>query len=109
MTPLELCEPIFTKICVLNRLGRQQGDLLTYDHLRAEIEQLLAGVRNTAEADPALRMHWQKLELPMIFFIDSMIAESGLALAPTWNRTGWRMTAKNWPATRSFSICSTKD
>src|ERR1700676_1694426 len=87
MTPLELCEPIFTKICVLNRLGRQQADLLTYDHLRAEIEQLLAGVRNIAEADPALRMHWQKLELPMIFFIDSMIAESGLAAPATWNRT----------------------
>ena len=44
MTPLELCEPIFTKICVLNRLGRSQGGFTDYDHLRSEIEQLFAGV-----------------------------------------------------------------
>jgi type VI protein secretion system component VasF len=86
MTPLELCEPIFNKVCVLNRLGRKQGGLLNYDHLRSEIEQLLAAVRNSAEADPILKVHWQKLELPMIFFLDSMISESGLAVAATWNR-----------------------
>ena len=86
MTPLELYEPIFTRVCVLNRLGRKQGDLLNYDQLRSEIEQLLAGARNSAEADPVLRVHWQKLELPMIFFVDSMISESGLGVAATWNR-----------------------
>jgi type VI protein secretion system component VasF len=86
MTPLELCEPIFNKICVLNRLGRNQGALLTYDQLRLEIEQLFSELRNAAEADPALKAQWQKLELPMSFFVDSMVSESGLALAATWNR-----------------------
>jgi type VI protein secretion system component VasF len=85
MTPLELCEPIFTRICVLNRMGRAQGSLTNYDQLRSEIEQLLAGVRNSAEADPALKGQWQQLELPLIFFIDSMISESGLAVAAKWN------------------------
>jgi type VI secretion system protein ImpK len=85
MTPLELCEPIFTRICVLNRMGRAQGSLTNYDQLRSEIEQLLAGVRNSAEADPALKVQWQQLELPLIFFIDSMISESGLAVAAKWN------------------------
>jgi type VI protein secretion system component VasF len=87
MTPLELCEPIFTKICVLNRLGRSHAGFLDYDQLRTEIEQLLAGVKNSADPDPALKVQWQKLELPMIFFVDSMISESGLAAASTWNRT----------------------
>ena len=87
MNPLELCEPIFTRICILNRLGRQQGGLLSYDQLRLEIEQLFAEVRNSAETDPTLRMHWQKLEQPMTFFVDSMISESGLAVAATWNRS----------------------
>src|SRR5580704_3753783 len=87
MTPLELYEPVFTSVCGLNRLGRNQGGSLTYDQLRLEIEQLLAGIRNTAEADPVLKAQWQKLELPMIFFVDSMISESGLAVAATWNRT----------------------
>jgi type VI secretion system protein ImpK len=85
MTPLELCEPIFTRICVLNRMGRAQGGLLNYDQLRSEIEQLFAGIRNTAEADPALKVQWQQLELPLIFFVDSMISESGLAVAAKWN------------------------
>jgi type VI protein secretion system component VasF len=85
MTLLELCEPIFTRICVLNRMGRAQGSLTNYDQLRSEIEQLLAGVRNSAEADPALKGQWQQLELPLIFFIDSMISESGLAVAAKWN------------------------
>jgi type VI secretion system protein ImpK len=86
MTPLELCEPIFTKVCVLNRLGRSQGGLLNYDQLRSEIEQLFARIRNSADADPALKVQWQKLELPLTFFVDSMISESGLAIAATWNR-----------------------
>jgi type VI secretion system protein ImpK len=86
MTPLELCEPIFTKICVLNRLGRSQGGLLSYDQLRSEIEQLFTRIRNSADADPALKVQWQKLELPLTFFVDSMISESGLAIAATWNR-----------------------
>jgi type VI secretion system protein ImpK len=86
MTPLELCEPIFTKVCVLNRLGRKRGGLLNYDQLRSEIEQLFASVRHTAEADAGLKLQWQKLELPLIFFVDSMISESGLSVAATWNR-----------------------
>jgi type VI secretion system protein ImpK len=87
MTPLELCEPIFTKICVLNRLGRSHAGFLDYDQLRSDIEQLFARVRSSAEVDPALKVQWQKLELPMIFFVDSMISESGLAAASTWNRS----------------------
>jgi type VI protein secretion system component VasF len=86
MTPLELCEPIFTRICVLNRLGRSQGGLLSYDQLRLEIEQHFTSIRNSADADPALKVQWQKLELPLTFFVDSMISESGLAIAATWNR-----------------------
>jgi type IV/VI secretion system ImpK/VasF family protein len=86
MTPLELCEPIFTKVCLLNRLGRNQGSLLNYDYLRSEIEQLFAEIRNSADADPILKVHWQKLELPLTFFVDSMISESGLGIAASWNR-----------------------
>ena len=38
MTILELCEPIFRKICLLNRLGRKGGGSLDYDSLRMEID-----------------------------------------------------------------------
>jgi type VI protein secretion system component VasF len=86
MTPLELCEPLFTKVCLLNRLGRKGGGSLSYDQLRSEIEQLFATLRTSAEADPGLKAQWQKLELPLVFFVDSMISESSLAVAAEWNR-----------------------
>lgn len=86
MTLLELCEPLFTKVCLLSRLGRGGGGFLSADQLRLEIEQLFASIRKTAEADPALKVQWQKLDLPLIFFVDSMISESGLSLASAWNR-----------------------
>src|SRR6476659_4381079 len=86
MTPLELCEPLLTKICLLNRLGRKGGGSFSYDQLRAEIEEIFASLRASAETDPGLKAHWQKLELPLIFFVDSMISESGLTVAGEWNR-----------------------
>jgi type VI protein secretion system component VasF len=86
MTILELCEPIFRKICLLNRLGRKGGGSLDYESLRSEIEELFSRARKISEEDPEMRFQWQKVELPLIFFVDSMISESGLAAAPTWNR-----------------------
>jgi type VI secretion system protein ImpK len=86
MTPLELCEPLFTKVCLLNRLGRKSGGVASYDQLRLQIEGIFAEMRKAADSDPALRVQWEKLELPLIFFVDSMISESGLAVASTWNR-----------------------
>ena len=86
MTPLELCEPLFTKVCLLNRLGRKGGGVASYDQLRLQIEGIFAEMRKTADSDPALRIQWEKLEFPLIFFVDSMISESGLAVASTWNR-----------------------
>jgi type VI secretion system protein ImpK len=87
MTPLELCEPLFTKVCLLYRLGRMGVSVAGYDQLRLEIEEILTEIRKAADSDPALRIQWQKLELPMIFFVDSMISESGLTVAATWNRS----------------------
>ena len=87
MTPLELCEPLFTKVCLLNRLGRKGGGVAGYDQLRLQIEGIFADLRKAADSDPVLRVHWEKLELPLIFFVDSMISESGLAVAATWNRS----------------------
>jgi type VI protein secretion system component VasF len=86
MTPLELCEPLFTKVCLLNRLGRKGGGVAGYDQLRLQIEGVFADIRKTADSDPVLRMHWGKLELPLIFFVDSMISESSLAVAAIWNK-----------------------
>jgi type VI protein secretion system component VasF len=86
MTPVELCEPLFTKVCLLNRLGRKGRGVASYDQLRLQIEGIFAEMRKAADSGPVLRVQWEKLELPLIFFVDSMISESGLAVASTWNR-----------------------
>ena len=86
MTLAELCEPIFRKVCLLNRLGRKGGSTLSYDELRFEIEELFKDTRKAAQSDQRLKVKWEKLELPLIFFVDSMISESGLAVAVNWNQ-----------------------
>jgi type VI secretion system protein ImpK len=86
MTTLELCEPLFNKICLLNRMGRKGAATVSYDRLRAEVEELFKTLRARAETEPVLRSQWAKLELALIFFVDSMVAESRLPVATTWNQ-----------------------
>jgi type VI secretion system protein ImpK len=86
MTVLDLCEPLFARVCLLNRIGRKGGGQYQYDQLRAEVEALLKQLAEQAEKEPALRQHWPLLEMPLIFFVDSMIAESGLQVAPEWHK-----------------------
>ena len=89
MTLLELCEPLFKKVCLLNRLARKGASLSTAidpERLRLEIKELFSDTQKQAGTKPGLAPQWQKLELPMIFFVDSMIAECGLAISANWNR-----------------------
>jgi len=86
MTLSELCEPLFQKVCLLNRLGRKGGGSSDCEQLRFEVKELFERMGKAAENDPVLKAQWQKLELPLIFFTDSMIAESGLPVAGEWNR-----------------------
>ena len=86
MTILEVCEPLFKKVCLLNRLGRKGGGTADYDHLRLEIEELFKEMERAADNEPLLRAQWQKLEFPLSFFVVSMIAESGLPVAAQWHK-----------------------
>jgi type IV/VI secretion system ImpK/VasF family protein len=90
MTLLELCEPLFKKVCLLNRLGRKGASVssgaIEYEKLRLEIKELFADIEKRASAEPGLKAQWQKLELALIFFVDSMIAESGLIVSARWHQ-----------------------
>jgi type VI protein secretion system component VasF len=89
MILLELCEPLFKKVCLLNRLGRKGASVtaaLDPEKLRLEIKELFAEIARRASADPRLATQWQKLELPLIFFVDSMIAECGLNVSGWWHQ-----------------------
>jgi type IV/VI secretion system ImpK/VasF family protein len=84
MTLLELCEPLFLKICELNRMARL-GQSQDYLEVRTEIKGLLDEIQQKGGADVKLAAQAKKLELPLVFFVDSMIASSRLKFATEWN------------------------
>lgn len=92
MTLLELCEPLFQYVCFLSRSARK-GGTVTYSRVRADVEQLFDGLRSKAGGDRLLEAQFRKVELPLTFFVDSMVAESGLSFAGEWhnNRLAYDM------------------
>ena len=83
MTLLELCEPICQYVCRLSRSGRK-GAQPQFSVVRSDIENILGEIRKAA-TDPYMAEQFAKVELPLIFFIDSILSESDLPLAAQWN------------------------
>jgi type VI secretion system protein ImpK len=115
MTLLHLTEPIFQHICRLNRFARRAGAAqsgggdttyislkpetpkaaaaaatktasLDYTVARSEIKALFEDMMSKAAKDIRLSHQAQKIELPLIFFVDSMISEGTLPFAAQWNQ-----------------------
>ncbi|MCI0365045.1 MAG: DotU family type IV/VI secretion system protein [Phycisphaerales bacterium] len=84
MTLLELCEPLFQTVCRLNRSGRKGLNPNFHDE-RAKINALLSDMKARAQSTPGVADQYEKVELALIFFVDSMIAESKLGFASEWN------------------------
>lgn len=79
----ELCEPLFQYICRLNRSARK-GVRAEPGQVRAEIKQLFADMRSRAGADRGLSVQYERVELPLMFFVDFMVKECGGALGREW-------------------------
>lgn len=79
MTLLELCEPAFQWVCRLNRLARR-GGTMSEGQIRAEIKGLFTDMKARSEREmsssPGIVQQFEKIELPLIFFIDFMVRES---------------------------------
>jgi type VI protein secretion system component VasF len=60
--------------------------------VRSSIERILAEMPSKAAADLRLQEQVRKIELPLIFFVDSIISDSPLAFASQWNSE--RLAAK---------------
>lgn len=84
MTLVELCEPLFQYVCRLNRLARKAGHV-TPDEVRAQVKGILADMRAKAGGTPGLAGQYEKVELVLIFFVDSMVRESGAPFARQWS------------------------
>ncbi|MAY74360.1 MAG: hypothetical protein CMJ31_06470 [Phycisphaerae bacterium] len=83
MRLVELCEPLFQYVCRLNRSARK-GAGIEPASVRADVKQILADMRATAASNPGLTSNYEKIELPLIYFVDQMIEESHLAFARDW-------------------------
>jgi type VI secretion system protein ImpK len=116
MTLLQLTEPLFQYMCRLNRIARRsaaakassgdttfvaltreaaktaapvvaaRGANLDYSVARSEIKALFEDMMSKAATDLRLSQQARKVELPLIFFVDSLISESSLPFAGEWNQ-----------------------
>jgi type IV/VI secretion system ImpK/VasF family protein len=80
---LEVCEPTLQYVCRLNRLARKGGHVGP-EEVRAQIKALLTDAKAKAGQQPGLGGQFDKIELPLIFFCDSMVRESTLPFAGRW-------------------------
>jgi type VI protein secretion system component VasF len=85
LTLHDLADPLFQEICRLNRIGRKAPGG-TYALALAEIKAIFANMAERARKDIRLGQNYEKIELPLIFFVDSMISESRLPYAAEWNK-----------------------
>src|SRR5579863_490666 len=81
----DLCEPLFQYMCRLNRMGRKNAPLVG-SAVRAEIKGLFEEMRQGAARTSGLSAKFQAVELPLLFFVDSMIADGNLSLSAEWNK-----------------------
>lgn len=107
MTLLEITEPLFQYVCRLNRVARKsaagagssgdtafftkggaipRGAALEYPVIRNEIKALFDDMQQKAGKDFRLGSQLKKIELPLLFFVDSLISESSLHFAAQWNQ-----------------------
>src|SRR5436190_12657497 len=63
-----------------------RGANLDYTVARSEIKALIEDMMSKSSTDLRLSQQTRKVELPLIFFVDSMISESTLPFAADWNQ-----------------------
>jgi len=87
MTLLELCEPLFQYVARLSRSARM-GYALEMSQVRNDIKRIFQEVQADASGASDLARQYEKVELPLIFFVDFMIKESRLSFAGAWVELG---------------------
>ena len=63
-----------------------RGANLDYTVARSEVKALFEDMMSKSATDMRLSQQARKVELPLLFFVDSMISESSLPFAAEWNQ-----------------------
>lgn len=85
VTLLDIYEPVFQYVCMLSRVAKSGKKSIECSAIRQTVIPMLETAKQKSEQDHLLAFQVKKLELPIIFFLDSMIAESGLKCAAEWH------------------------
>jgi type IV/VI secretion system ImpK/VasF family protein len=92
---LDLVEPLFQYVCKVNR-GAKSISPVTADLaiVRGDIENILQKIAAKANRDVALSRLHAKMEKPLVYYVDSIIAQSNLTIAGEWHQQ--RLASIRW-------------
>ena len=79
----ELCRPLIGLVLSRCRLARS-GAAVDASSLKGEVRSMLDGIRNEAEQVPMLKRDFERIERPLVFFIDYLIKEGSLPFSADW-------------------------
>lgn len=81
----EICQPLFTYICRLNRAARLGTPAFEPSQVRGDIESILRQIAEEADA-AGLTEQFTKIRPPLVYFSDFMVASSGFPWARDYPR-----------------------
>ncbi len=79
----DVCEPLFQYICRISRSARQGAQFDTV-RIRSDIDRLFERMRAGAAEDAVTVRQFERVELPLVFFVDYMIKEGPFDFASNW-------------------------
>lgn len=81
-------EPLFLFVCQQHRIARESGGAaISIEEVRGEVEKMIESVKNAARYDPVLRQHYDKLQAPIYWYVDSTFGspDNGFPFRQKWN------------------------
>jgi type VI protein secretion system component VasF len=83
----DLCRPVFTCFCNYWQLN-QAGDPPSMEKFREDMETSLEDAKLLAAPDPVLSREYERVERPLVFFIDFMVKEGSFPFSRDWRELG---------------------
>lgn len=102
----DLVEPLFLYICRLNRVARNQLKVASstsapfsnlgssFEQTRADIDRILNTMQADSAQDAVLARQFERVQRPLVYFVDSIIAGSSLPYRDRW--LDYPLAAERW-------------
>ncbi|MDR3173275.1 MAG: DotU family type IV/VI secretion system protein [Treponema sp.] len=83
----DLCRPVLSTLCGYWQLN-QAGNPPSMEKFRGDIEISLEDTKLKAAVDPVLSRDYERIERPLVFFIDFMVKEGSFPFNRDWRELG---------------------